>query len=148
MLPSPLPDWSAVTSEISADVVLPPGLCTSGSLWANVSPSEVCTRAALRALLYSPLAICCTRKMPRTATTTTETTRVVAITRNCSDRCQRRASRPASEPPCLRATRSAGARRRATPRTAGPGQAADPVRSAVTGAAPPCLGVRQAGPAL
>ena len=45
--------------------------------------------ADFSALLSSPAAIDWTRKKPRTAMTSTDSTRVVETTRNCSERCQR-----------------------------------------------------------
>ena len=72
----------------------PCGPSMSGLACAMARPSAVWVSAAFRSFASRPPAICWTRKKPRTATTTTEITSVVATTRSCSDRCQRRRSRP------------------------------------------------------
>ncbi len=108
--PGPLRPCSLEASE-SRDLTRSPAEPSrpAASL-ATVRPSLSWCAPEVRALFSRPLSTCWTRKNPRTVTTTTEITRVVATTRSWSERCQRRRICPAT----TRARRSSARRTRRT----------------------------------
>ena len=80
--PGPLRLCSVAVSE-SSDLTWSPAEPSSPpSSLATLRPSPSWWAAEVRALLSSPLSICWTRKKPRTVTTTTQITSVVATTRS------------------------------------------------------------------
>src|SRR5579859_2543511 len=106
MLPWPLPAWRAEASADRTGTLFPWSPCRDESAWVDASAPDVTDSAAFSSWASSPAAICWTRKTPSTATTAMDTTRVVPITRSCSDRCQRRVTSPVMDLARRRASRS------------------------------------------
>ena len=94
--PGPLSPCRSLASWSSDLAWVPGGPSRPGVFLATSRPSLIWCAAAVRVLFCRPLPICWTRKKPSTVATTTQMTRVVATTRSCSERCQRRRSRQAS----------------------------------------------------
>ena len=119
--PGPLRACSLEASESRDFTRSPAEPSRPAASLATVSPSLSWCAPEVRALFSSPLSICWTRKNPRTVTTTTEITRVVATTRSWSERCQRRRICPAT----TRARRPSARRNAAHPRWQPPARPPD-----------------------